>query len=125
MFVEKIDVGEAEPRQVVSGLVKFMPRVEDLQGRRVVVVANMKPANMRGVKSHAMVLCASSADGSQVSPTSRVSSVEVPMRQGHVGRQPGLKDVNACRWSLLSRQRLPTLESGSQWRAMKGSLTQY
>ena len=36
-------------------------------GARVVIVANMKPANMRGIKSHAMVLCASSADGTQVS----------------------------------------------------------
>lgn len=65
LYVEQIDVGEAEPRQVVSGLVKFVPEAE-MRGQRVVVVANMKPANMRGVKSHAMVLCATSADGSKV-----------------------------------------------------------
>ena len=58
-------MGEGEPRQVVSGLVKFMSEA-DMRGRLVVVVANMKPANMRGVKSHAMVLCASAADGSKV-----------------------------------------------------------
>lgn len=65
LYVEMIDVGEGEPRQVVSGLVKFIPEA-DMRGRLVVVVANMKPANMRGIKSHAMVLCASAADGSQV-----------------------------------------------------------
>ena len=51
--------------QVVSGLAKFIP-LEDLAGRRVVIVANLKPANMRGVKSQAMVLAASSPDGATV-----------------------------------------------------------
>ena len=50
--------------QVVSGLRKYMP-LDALVGRRVVLVANMKPAAMRGVKSQAMVLCASSLDGAQ------------------------------------------------------------
>lgn len=50
--------------QVVSGLRKYMP-LDALVGRRVVLVANMKPAAMRGVKSQAMVLCASSPDGAQ------------------------------------------------------------
>lgn len=35
-------------------------------GARVVIVANMKPANMRGIKSQAMVLCASTPDGAKV-----------------------------------------------------------
>lgn len=39
---------------------------EEMLGARVVIVANMKPANMRGIKSHAMVLCASTADGAKV-----------------------------------------------------------
>jgi methionine--tRNA ligase beta chain len=50
LYVEKIDVGEAAPRQVVSGLVKHMS-ADQLQGRRVVLVANMKPSKMRGVES--------------------------------------------------------------------------
>ena len=44
---------------------KYIP-LEAMQGQRVVIVANLKPANMRGVKSHAMVLAASSADGEKV-----------------------------------------------------------
>ena len=51
--------------QVVSGLVKFIPEGE-MQGRRVAVLCNLKPANMRGVQSQAMVLAASSADGEKV-----------------------------------------------------------
>ena len=37
-------------RQVVSGLVKFVPKAE-MEGRRVVVVTNLKPAKMREVRS--------------------------------------------------------------------------
>ena len=40
--------------QVVSGLVNFVP-LEQMQGRRVVVVANMKPVKMRDVLSSGMV----------------------------------------------------------------------
>lgn len=60
LYVEKIDVGEAAPRTVISGLVKFMP-ADALQGRDVVVVCNLKPVAMRGIKSEAMVLAASNA----------------------------------------------------------------
>jgi len=61
--VETIDVGDASgPRQVVSGLADHVPEAEML-GRRVVVVANMKPSKMRGVESRAMVLCGTGANG--------------------------------------------------------------
>ncbi|ETE57734.1 Tyrosyl-tRNA synthetase, cytoplasmic, partial [Ophiophagus hannah] len=68
LYVEKIDLGEAEPRTVVSGLVAFVPK-EELQDRLVVLVCNMRPQKMRGVESQAMLLCAfSSGDPSQVEP---------------------------------------------------------
>lgn len=40
--------------QVISGLVKFVPQ-EKMQGRRVVVVCNLKPAKMRDIMSYGMV----------------------------------------------------------------------
>ena len=59
LYVEKIDLGEeGGPRTIVSGLVNFVP-IEDMKDRMVVVLANLKPANLRGVASHGMVLCAS------------------------------------------------------------------
>lgn len=51
---QEIDVGEEKPRQVISGLVKFVP-VEAMQGRVVLVVCNLKPAKMRDVMSYGMV----------------------------------------------------------------------
>ncbi|KAJ1974502.1 G4 quadruplex nucleic acid binding protein [Dimargaris xerosporica] len=65
LYMEKIDVGEEELRTVVSGLVKYIP-LEDMQNRNVVLLCNLKPANMRGIKSHAMVLAATSPDGNTV-----------------------------------------------------------
>lgn len=49
---------EVAAAQVISGLVKFVP-IEQMQDRKVVVVANLKPAKMRDVMSYGMV-CASS-----------------------------------------------------------------
>ncbi|KAJ3417380.1 hypothetical protein HDV05_004845 [Chytridiales sp. JEL 0842] len=65
LYVEKIDVGEAEPRTVVSGLVKFMTE-DQMKDKLILVLKNLKPAAMRGIKSHAMVLCASNADHTKV-----------------------------------------------------------
>ncbi|KAM7253048.1 hypothetical protein ACFE04_008889 [Oxalis oulophora] len=61
LYVEEIDVGESQPRTVVSGLVKYIP-LEEMQERMVCVLCNLKPASMRGIKSQAMVLCASTED---------------------------------------------------------------
>ncbi|XP_014205288.1 tyrosine--tRNA ligase, cytoplasmic [Copidosoma floridanum] len=59
LYVEKIDLGEESgPRTIVSGLVNYVP-IEEMKDRMVVVLANLKPANLRGVASHGMVLCAS------------------------------------------------------------------
>ncbi|KAM4595318.1 aminoacyl tRNA synthase complex-interacting multifunctional protein 1a isoform 1-T1 [Fundulus diaphanus] len=61
LYVEQVDVGEAAPRTVVSGLVKHIP-LEQMQNRMAVLLCNLKPAKMRGVVSQAMVMCASSPD---------------------------------------------------------------
>ncbi|CAI0396982.1 unnamed protein product [Linum tenue] len=60
LYVEEVDVGEAEPRIICSGLVKYIP-LQHLQDRKVVVLANLKPRNMRGVKSNGMLMAASDA----------------------------------------------------------------
>lgn len=67
LYVEDIDLGEGQPRQVVSGLRKFVP-LEAMQNRNVVVVCNLKPAKMRDVMSYGMVLCASNDDHTAVDP---------------------------------------------------------
>ncbi len=57
----QIDLG-TEKRQIVAGLAEhFQP--EDLVGRKIVVVANLEPAKLRGVESNGMLLAAESSDG--------------------------------------------------------------
>lgn len=60
LYVEEVDVGEQEPRTICSGLVSYIP-LEELQDKKVVVLANLKPRNMRGVKSNGMLMAASDA----------------------------------------------------------------
>jgi len=57
LLVLTVDVGEETPRTVVAGIAnKFSP--EQLVGRQVVVVTNLKPAKLRGVESQGMLLAA-------------------------------------------------------------------
>ncbi|WP_083463203.1 methionine--tRNA ligase subunit beta, partial [Calditerricola satsumensis] len=59
-----LDVG-GETRQVVSGIAqRYAP--EDLVGRKVVLVANLKPAKIRGEWSQGMILAADGPDGPHV-----------------------------------------------------------
>ena len=65
LYLEKIECGEAQPRQVISGLVKHIP-IEEMQNRMVVILCNLKPAKMRGIMSEAMVMCASTPEKVEV-----------------------------------------------------------
>ncbi len=53
----QIEVGE-EKRQIVSGIAEYYSP-EDLIGKMVIVVANLKPATIFGIESHGMLLAAS------------------------------------------------------------------
>mmetsp|Transcript_25709 Transcript_25709/g.57416 ORF Transcript_25709/g.57416 Transcript_25709/m.57416 type:complete len:441 (+) Transcript_25709:18-1340(+) len=65
LFCEEIDLGEDSPRQIASGLRAFY-KTEELEGRRVVVLCNLKSRKLVGFPSHGMVLCASNADHTAV-----------------------------------------------------------
>ena len=62
LLVFKLQVGD-EVRQVVSGIAQYYAP-EYMVGKTVVLVANLKPAKIRGVESNGMILCA--ADGKKV-----------------------------------------------------------
>ena len=56
----KIDTG-ADTRTLVAGIALYY-KPEDLVGRKIIVVKNMKPAKLRGILSQGMILAASDAD---------------------------------------------------------------
>ena len=58
LLLMKIDIGEEQPRQVLAGIAQYY-EPEKLVGRKVVVVANLKPRKLRGFESQGMVVAAS------------------------------------------------------------------
>lgn len=62
LYIEELDDGSGEPRQIVSGLVPYY-REEELLNKNIILVANLKPAKLRGVKSEGMLLAASNKAG--------------------------------------------------------------
>jgi methionyl-tRNA synthetase len=62
----EIDLGEGRNRQILAGLAEYY-EPETLIGRKVVVVANLKPRKMRGLESEGMI-CAASLEDSDDKP---------------------------------------------------------
>jgi methionyl-tRNA synthetase len=62
----EIDLGEGRYRQILAGLAEYY-EPESLIGRKVVVVANLKPRKMRGLESEGMI-CAASLENSNDKP---------------------------------------------------------
>ncbi len=63
LYIIHVDLGEEKPRQIVSSLVDYYS-AEELVGKEIVVLANLKPAKMRGHISEGMLLCAETGDSS-------------------------------------------------------------
>ncbi|HWQ44801.1 MAG TPA: methionine--tRNA ligase [Methanosarcina barkeri] len=59
----EVDIGEEKPRQLVAGMASFYSP-EELVGKYVIVLANLKPAKLCGVESNGMMLAAD--DGGEI-----------------------------------------------------------
>ena len=75
-FTVSLGAGEPE-RSVVSGIAKFYTP-EEMVGKQVVLVSNLKPAKLRGIPSEGMILCASDAEDRVL----RLCTVEPGMEDG-------------------------------------------
>ncbi|MGG0756375.1 methionine--tRNA ligase [Brevibacillus laterosporus] len=76
LLILQVDLGD-EQRQIVSGIAKYY-KPEDLVGKKVIVVTNLKPVKLRGEMSQGMILAASHGD--QLT----VSTVDSSMPNGSV-----------------------------------------
>ena len=61
LLLMTVDIGEEKPRQLLAGIAQYY-EPETLIGRKIVVVANLKPRKMRGYESQGMLLAASVGD---------------------------------------------------------------
>lgn len=62
LFLVKLDIGEDNPRQVITGL-QMHYKAEQLNGRSVLAYCNIKPAKLAGLASEAMILAATKDKG--------------------------------------------------------------
>ncbi|WP_034300922.1 methionine--tRNA ligase [Alkalibacterium sp. AK22] len=68
----RLDAGDVGGhRQILSGVAAFYPEPDELVGKKVVIVANLKPRKMRGEISQGMILSAEDTEG-------HLSIVEAP-----------------------------------------------
>ena len=65
LYVLQLQVGE-EKKQIVAGVRKFYG-IDELRGRKIVIVNNLEPSVIRGVESNGMLLAASNGDKSVLS----------------------------------------------------------
>ncbi len=74
-----VDFGESTPRQVLSGIAKFVT-VEQLVGQKFPFVTNLKPRKMMGMESQAMILAVNDdVNFSLLNPTADIK-VGSPLR---------------------------------------------
>jgi methionyl-tRNA synthetase len=57
-----IDVGEEEPRQIVSGIASYVEDPELLVGRQLAFVTNLKPRRLKGLESNGMLFAVGEGD---------------------------------------------------------------
>ena len=77
LYVLKVDLGEEEPRTVVTNIKSYYP-YDEMMGRKLLLVANLKPANFRGVKSFGMLMAAEDLEMGGESLLLLDPSVDVP-----------------------------------------------
>jgi methionyl-tRNA synthetase len=58
-----VDLGEENPRQIVSGISMYFPDFAVLVGKKCMFVANLEPRMIRGLESNGMILAVSTDDG--------------------------------------------------------------
>ncbi len=58
-----VDLGEENPRQIVSGISMYFTDCSVLVGKKCMFVANLEPRVIRGLESQGMILAVSTEDG--------------------------------------------------------------
>lgn len=57
-----VDVGEEEPRQIISGIRTYFEDIEVLVGKQCPFIVNLAPRTIRGFESNGMIMAASNGE---------------------------------------------------------------
>ena len=77
LYKLQVDLGkELGKRTLCAGIKKYYSK-EDLKGKKIVVLANLKPRMLRGIESQGMLLAASDKDDEKVVLISPEDDIEV------------------------------------------------
>ena len=86
LLILQIDLGEIGKRVIVAGIKNHYSK-EELKGKNIVVITNLKPAKIRGIKSNGMLLAATDSKGivsllnpNDVQPGSKVYIDDIPSK---------------------------------------------
>ncbi len=93
LYAMTVDLGEDEPRSICAGLREYLP-ASDLQDRMVVVLANLKPAKLRGIESRGMILASDRKDG---------AVVPVDPGDAEIGVEVGVEGIESAPKKKLSK----------------------
>ena len=86
--------------------------IEQMQGKYLIAVCNLKPASMRGVKSFAMVLAATSADGKEGMGSVELVSPPEGSKPGDRVYFEGFEEVNALEQLPPKKKIFETVQPG-------------
>ena len=102
LLVLQLDAGSLGQKQVCAGIKAYFPAA-DMVGKKVLLVANLKKAKLRGVESQGMILAADDPDGSVhlLSPEGAVGSHAEVAGLSHLpGQNLGIEAMDAVRLEI-------------------------
>lgn len=131
LYVETIDLGEPQPRTILSGLQEHIT-IDEFTGKLVVVVANLEPRKIGGIPSAGMVLCASTEGKGKVELLNVPEGTPVGERVVFPGHdqapEPVLKKKLAKHYEDVAPQLVTDDKGVATWNGMpfttsKGTIT--
>jgi len=79
LYVLEVDLGEGSTRTIVAGIKPFYKK-EELENKKAIFIANLKPIKLRGVESNGMILAAGDKEKTKVVFLSPEKDLEVGSR---------------------------------------------
>ena len=61
-----VDLGEENPRQILSAIREYYPNIEEIIGKKLIFVSNLEPRTIRGFESQGMVVAVDGLEGQPV-----------------------------------------------------------